>query len=432
MADEITFLGQTTFRNEMKRFGIKTDDRRKHMYILGKTGTGKTELMLNMALQDIKGGSGVGFIDPHGETAEKLLDFVPKERINDVIYFNPADTDFPIAFNVLEEVDSSRRYVVSSSLLGVFRKIWPEVWSSRIEYILENCILALLEYPNSTVLGIHRILADSDYRKKVIEKIKDPMVRAFWLQEFPRFTQSQELEAVATIENKISQIVYNPLIRNIIGQSKSKIDFKEMLQGKKILLANLARGKIGEDNSRVLGVFLITKLYLAILSQVDIKEEERNDYYLYIDEFQNFAAKVFVNILSEARKCKLNLILANQYLSQLDEITPQGKTTEARDAVFGNVGTLISFRLGAEDAQFLEREFLPEFSAQDFTNLPKYNIYLKLTVNGVAARPFSAITLPPPQKTEESNKEKIIKVARERYATPREIIEEKISRWTGA
>jgi len=431
MVQDITFLGQTTFRNEMKKFGMKSDDRRKHMYILGKTGTGKTELMLNLALQDIKRGSGLGFIDPYGEAAEKLLAFVPKERINDVIYFNPADTDFPIAFNVLEEVDSSKRYVVNSSLLGVFRKIWPEVWSSRIEYILGNCILALLEYPNSTVLGIHRILVDSDYRKKVIEKLKDPMVRAFWLEEFPRY-QGEDLEAVATLKNKISQIVYNPLIRNIIGQSKSKIDFKEVVDGKKILLANLARGKIGEDNSKVLGVFLITKLYLAIISRADIKQEERNDYYLYIDEFQNFATKIFVNILSEARKCKLNLILANQYISQLDEITAQGKVTEVRDAIFGNVGTFISFRLGAEDAQFLEREFLPEFSAQDFTNLPKFHIYLRLMVDGVATRPFSAITLPPPPEPKESNKEKIIKVSRERYATPREIIVEKLGRWTGA
>lgn len=431
MSQDITFLGETTFRNEMKRFGIKTDDRRRHIYILGKTGTGKTELLLNMAIQDINRGYGIAFLDPHGDTAERLLDFVPQKRVNDVLYFNPADLDFPIAFNVMEGVDISRRYLVSSSLLGVFRKIWTEVWSARVEYILENCILALLEYPNSTILGIHRILADPDYRKKVIEKITDPMVRAFWLQEFPRLTRSQELEAVAIIENKISQIVYNPLIRNIIGQTKPKINFRELLDGKKILLANLARGKIGEDNSKLLGVFLITKLYLTILSSIALSEEERKDYYLYLDEFQNFATGAFVNILSEARKYKLNLVLANQYLSQLDEITPAGKTTGIKDAIFGNVGTIVSFRLGAEDAEFLEREFLPEFSAQDFVNLTKFNIYLRLMVQGVATRPFSAITLPPPQKIEESNKEKIIKVTRERYATPRKIIEEKLGQWAG-
>ncbi len=429
MATDITFLGQTTFRNEMKKFGIKTDDRRRHIFILGKTGTGKTEFLLNTALQDINRGYGVGFFDPHGETAEKLLDFVPSERINDVLYFNPADLEFPLAFNIFEEVDDSKRNLVSSNLLAVFRKIWPEIWSARIEYILGNCILALLEYPNSTLLGIHRLLADPDYRKKVCEKITDPMVKTFWLQEFSRY-QGEDSEAVATLKNKISQIVFNPLIRNMVGQSKSKIDFKELVKGK-ILIANLARGKIGEDNSKLLGVFLITKLYLAILSRADIPEEERNDYYLYLDEFQNFSFKGFVNILSEARKYKLNLVLGNQYLSQLDEITPSGKITDVKDAIFGNIGTIISFRLGAEDGKFLEREFLPEFSANDFVNLEKFNTYLRLMVQGVAARPFSAQTLPPPQKPIVSNREKIIKVSRERYTTPRKIVEEKLGRWSG-
>lgn len=415
----------------MKRFGIKTDDRRRHIYILGKTGTGKTELMFNMVIQDIKRGYGVGFFDPHGETAEKLLDFVPQNRINDVLYFNPADLDFPIAFNVMENVDASYRHIVSSSLLGAFHKIWPAVWSARIEYILENCILALLEYPGSTLLGIQRILADPDYLKKVVEKITDPMVRAFWLHEFPRYTQSQELEAVAEIKNKISQIVYNPLVRNIIGQPQSKIDFREALDQNKILIANLSRGKIGEDNSKILSVFLTTKLYLSLLSRTDVPEEKRRDFYLYLDEFQNFATRGFVEMLSEARKYKLNLVIANQYLGQLEETNQKGVSYEVRDAVFGNVGTIICFRLGAEDAQFVEREFLPEFSAQDFVNLAKFNIYLKLIVNGAAARPFSAISLPPVQKTEESNKEKIIKVSRERYATPRKIVEEKLSRWAG-
>lgn len=431
MANEITFLGETTFRNERKKFGIKTDDRSRHIYIIGKTGTGKTELLFNIALQDIRRGHGICFIDPHGETAEKLLDFVPQRRINEVLYFNPGDLDFPIAFNVMEEVDDSRRNLVSSSLVGVFRKIWPEVWSTRVEYILENCILALFEYPNSTILGIHRILADEDYRKKVIEKIKDPLVKAFWVREFPRHTQSQELEALAVIKNKISQILYNPLIRNVIGQTKSKIDFRKIMDEKKIFIANLSRSKMGEDNSKILGVFLITKLYLAALSNATLPEEKRNDFYLHIDEFQNFAAKVFTNIFSEARKYRLNLILTNQYLGQLEEAAMVGKSNEVRDAIFGNVGTIICFRVGAEDAQFLEREFLPEFTAQDLINLPKYNIYLKLMVQGVVTRPFSAITLEPPQRTEDSNKEKIIKVSREGYGTPRKIIEEKLGHWAG-
>jgi len=432
MTNDITFLGQTTFRNELRRFGIKTDDRRRHIYIFGKTGTGKTESLFNMAVQDIKRGYGIGFFDPHGETAEKLLDFVSKERINDVFYFNPADFDFPIAFNVFEKVTAERRHLVSFYLLGIFRRIWSEIWSARLEYILGNCILALLEYQNSTLLGIHRILADPEYRKKVIEKVQDPMTKAFWLQEFPRYTQSQELEVVETIKNKMGQIVYNPLIRNIFGQVKSKIDFQEILDRKKILIANLSRAKLGEDNSKILGSFLFLKLYLVLLTRIDLPATEREDFYLYLDEFQNFVTKAFASILSEARKYKLNLILANQYLSQLEEVTALGKTSEVREAIFGNVGTIISFRLGAEDAQFIEREFSPEFTAQDFVNLTKYNIYLKLMVDGVASRPFSAITLPPLETPKESSKEKIIKVVRERYATPRKIIEEKLNHWVGA
>jgi type IV secretory pathway TraG/TraD family ATPase VirD4 len=431
MAQDITFIGQTTFRNEMKRFGIKTDDRRRHIYIVGKTGTGKTELLFNMAVQDIKRGYGMAFFDPHGETAERLLDFVSKKRINDVLYFNPADFDFPTAFNVFEKVPIERRHLVSSFLVGIFRRIWSDVWSSRIEYILGNCILALLEEPNSTILGIHRILTDPEYRKKVIEKLTDPMVKAFWLQEFPHYTQTQELDAVATIENKMGQIVYNPLIRNIFGQIKSKVSFQEILNQKKILIANLSRAKIGEDNSKILGSFLFLKLYLALLTRLGLPASQGEDFYLYLDEFQNFVSKAFASVLSEARKYKLNLILANQYLSQLEETTPSGKSREVSDAIFGNVGTIISFRLGAEDAQFIEREFSPEFTAQEFVNLTKYHIYLKLMVDGVVTRPFSAITFPPLETSKESFKEKIIKVVRERYATPRKIIEEKLSRWAG-
>lgn len=431
MPQEITFLGQTTFRNEMRRFGIKTDDRKRHIYIVGKTGTGKTELLFNMAVQDIKRGYGIGFFDPHGEIAEKLLDFVSKERINDIFYFNPADFDFPIAFNVFEKVQIERCHWVSSFLVDVFRRIWPEIWSARIEYILGNCILALMEYPNSTILGIHRILVDPEYRKKVIEKLTDPMVKTFWLQEFPHYSQSQELEAVATIKNKMGQIVYNPILRNIIGQMKSKIDFGEILDRKKILIANLARAKIGEENSKILGSFLFLKLYLALLARIDLPATERRDFYLYLDEFQNFVTKAFASILSEARKYKLNLNLAHQYLSQLEVTTPLGKSDEVKDAIFGNVGTIISFRLGAKDAQFIEREFSPEFTAADFVNLAKYNIYLKLMVDGVVTRPFSAITLPPLETPRDSSKEKIIKVVREKYATPRKNIEEKLGRWVG-
>jgi CxxC-x17-CxxC domain-containing protein len=392
---------------------------------------GKTEMMVNMAIQDIQQGRGIGFIDPHGEAAERLLDFVPAHRVNDVIYFNPADLDYPIAFNVMEKVGAEHRHLVAGGLMSVFKKIWPDVWSARMEYILNNSILALLEYPGSTLLGVNRILADPDYRKKVVDKVTDPVIKSFWVNEFARYTQRYEVEATAAIQNKVGQFISAPLIRNIIGQVKSKIDMRKAMDEGKILIANISKGRIGEDNSRLLGALLITKLQLSAMSRVDTPEEKRRDFYLYVDEFQNFATKSFINILSEARKYRLSLTLGNQYIGQLEEMTPTGKSSEVRDAIFGNVGTIVCFRIGAEDAEFLEREFLPEFEANDLVNLAKYNIYVKLMIDGIAGRPFSAETLPPFPKPEKSNREKIVKVSQERYAVPRTIIEEKISKWTG-
>jgi len=315
--------------------------------------------------------------------------------------------------------------------MGVFQKIWPDVWSARMEYILNNCILALLEYPGSTLLGVNRMLADPDYRKKVVDGVTDPVVKSFWLQEFARYTQRYEVEATAAIQNKVGQFISNPLIRNIIGQVKSKIDMRRLMDEGKILIANISKGRIGEDNSRLLGALVVTKLQLSAMSRVDTPEEKRRDFYLYVDEFQNFATEAFCNILSEARKYRLSLILGNQYLAQLDEMTAGGRSTMVRDAVFGNVGTIVSFRIGAEDAEYMEKEFVPEFLASDFVNLRKYNIYLKLMIDGLAGRPFSAETLSPAPKPAESYGEKIIKVSRERYSTSRDIIEEKIAKWTG-
>jgi CxxC-x17-CxxC domain-containing protein len=392
---------------------------------------GKTVLLENMAIQDILAGRGVGFIDPHGEAAEELLDYIPKSRINDVVYFDPSAIDFPIAFNVMEKVNPEHRHLVAAGLMGVFKKIWPDVWSARMEYILNNTILALLEYPNSTLLCVNRMLADPEYRKKVVEKITDPVVKSFWVNEFARYTQAYEVEATAAIQNKVGQFISNPLIRNIIGQTKSKIDMREIMDEGKILIANLSKGKIGEDNSRLLGALLITKLQLAAMSRVDIPEEKRRDFFLYVDEFQNFATEAFVSILSEARKYRLSLVLANQYIAQLEEMTPLGKSTRVRDAIFGNVGTIIVFRVGAEDAEFLEKEFQPEFTTQDLVNLEKYNICIKLMIDGIASSPFSAITLPKREKPQKSYKETIIRVSRERYGIKKEIIEEKIGKWAG-
>jgi CxxC-x17-CxxC domain-containing protein len=427
---DILFLGYTTFRQEYRKFGIKLDDRRRHLYILGKTGCGKSSLLLNMALQDILAGRGIGFLDPHGEAVETLLKLIPSWRVNDVVYFNPADIDFPISFNVMEKPSSPEyRHIVASSLLAVFKKIWPDVWSARMEYILHNTILALLEVPNSTILAINRMLADPDYRKKIVEKLKDPVVKSFWTKEFARYTQRYEIEATAAIQNKVGQFISNPLIRNIVGQVKTKLNMRKIMDEGKILLANLSKGKIGEENSNLLGALLVTTIQIAAMSRVDTPEEKRKDFFLYIDEFQNFATEAFATILSEARKYRLSLILAHQYLAQLDEMTPLGKSTKVRDAIFGNVGTMIVFRVGPEDALFLEKEFHPKVSAKDLVELPKYHAFVKLMVDGIATEPFSATFPPPPKIPEKTEAEKIIRLSREKYAAHRKIIEQKIEKW---
>jgi CxxC-x17-CxxC domain-containing protein len=423
MENNITVFGETNFRNERKRFGIKLDDRRRHIYTIGKTGMGKTELLANMTIQDIKAGHGLAVVDPHGEYVERMLDFIPKERLNDVVYFNPADLAHPIAFNVMEQVAPEFRHLVASGVMGVFKKIWVDVWSPRMEYILNNAILALLEVPETTLLGINRMFSDKDYRKSIVDQIKDPVVKSFWTQEYARYQQRYEVEATAAIQNKVGQFISASLVRNIIGQAHSTLDMRKVMDEGKILLINLSKGRIGEDNSRLLGALAVTKLQLAAMSRVDIPEAERKDFYLYVDEFQNFATESFANILSEARKYRLDLILAHQYIAQMDETV--------RDATFGNVGTLISFRVGAEDAEFLEKEFEPDFTAQDLVNLPKFNIYLKLMIDGVASRAFSSATLPPFEVPEKSFKDEIIKHSRETYGSTREKVEEMIASWSG-
>ncbi len=420
MAKEtITFFGKTTFRGEKKKFGIKDDDKRRHVYIIGKTGMGKTELLKNMIVQDILSGKGVGFIDPHGEAAEEILRFVPEERLKDVIYFNPSDIENPIAFNIMEDVSAEYRHLIAGGLMGVFKKIWPDVWSSRMEYILNNSILALLEVPGSTLLGVNRLLSDPEWREKIVNQIKDPIVKSFWVKEFARYTQRYEVEATAAIQNKIGQFISTPLIRNIIGQERSTIDIRQAMDEEKILIMNLSKGKIGEDNSRLLGALLVTKLQLAAMSRVDTVEYERKDFVLYIDEFQNFSTDSFANILSEARKYRLSLVLAHQYIAQMEE--------RVRDAVFGNVGTMITFRIGAEDAEFLEKEFSPEFFIEDMVNLPKQNIVVKLMINGITSRPFSAETLSPVTKQEQSFEKEIVEFSQEKYGNDRAAVEKKIS-----
>ena len=419
--DGIVAFAETNFRNQRRRFGIKTDDRRRHTYLIGKTGMGKSVTLENMIYQDIIAGNGVCVVDPHGDLAEKILSFVPSERINDVVYFNPGDTEYPIAFNVLEKVDREQRHLVASGLVGVFKKIWSDSWGPRLEYVLRNTILALLEFPDSTLLGIMRMLTDKTFRKKVVEKIEDPVVKSFWVEEYAKYPDRFQSEAIAPIQNKVGQFLSVALIRNIVGQVKSTINMRSIMDEKKILIVNLSKGRVGEDNAALLGAMMITKIQLAAMSRVDTPEEDRKDFYLYVDEFQNFSTESFADILSEARKYRLNLIIAHQYIEQLDDAV--------RAAVFGNVGTIINFRIGAADAHFLVREFEPHFLEQDLVNLPKFNVYMKLMIDGVASDPFSATTLPPIGMSY-ANEDKIITVSRERYARPRVIVEDKIRRWS--
>lgn len=423
MENDITYFGKTNFRGQERVFGIKRDDRRRHTYVIGKTGMGKTTLLSNMIIADINAGNGLAVVDPHGDLAEDILNYIPAHRINDVVYFNPADIDYPIAFNVMEHVDVKYRHLVASGLIGVFKKIWADSWGPRLEYLLRNTILGLLEYPDSTLLGVPRMLVDDDYRRKVVSKISDPVVKTFWTDEFTKYSKQFTVEAISPIQNKVGQFLSSALVRNIVSQPHSSIDMRDIMDNQKIFIINLSKGRIGEDYSALLGAMLITKIQLAAMERVDISEKERKDFYLYVDEFQNFATESFAGILSEARKYRLNLILAHQYIGQLEE--------KVRDAIFGNVGTLICFRVGAADAEFLEKEMEPVFMMNDLVNLAKYDMYLKLMIDGVSGDAFSATALPPIEQSGKSNAEKIIKVSRERYTRKREVVEDKVARWSG-
>ncbi len=425
---DITYFAKTNFRNSNNIFGIKRKDRRQHMYVLGKSGTGKSVLLSNLIVQNIQNGEGVCVVDPHGELVEEILHLIPEHRAKDVIYFNPADTDFHIGFNVIQLDDPKYKHLVASGLMGIFTKIWANAWSSRMEYILNNAILALLDTPGTTLLGIPRLLVDKDYRQMIIGNLKDPVVKAFWVHEYEQWREQFRNEAIAPIQNKVGQFLSTSIIRNVVGQPKSTIDIFNIMNEGKIFLVNVSKGRIGEDNSALLGGMIITKIQLAAMERVRIPEDERKDFYLYVDEFQNFATDSFANILSEARKYRLNLTVAHQYTAQLEN----KDGSKVRDAVFGNVGTMIIFRVGADDADFLEKEFEPEFTAQDLVNLPNFNIYLKLMIDGVSSRPFSATTLPPIKiDLSLGVKEKIIESSRRLYTRSREEVEGEISKWSG-
>ena len=420
---EISLFGLSNFRGRHLKFGIKRKDRGRHMYIVGQTGAGKSFLLQLLTLSDIYHDQGFAVVDPHGDFATDIMKYIPEHRLADVVYMNPADREFPLAFNPMEVTDPAMKDHISSELVGVLKRMF-ESWGPRLEYILRYTILALLDYPGATMLDITRMLNEKDFRKKVVREIADPVVKSFWVTEFASWNDKFASEAVAPVLNKVGAFVANPLVRNIVGQKKSAFNIRQIMDEGKILLVNLSRGQVGEDNAAILGALMVTKIQLAAMSRADMPLEQRRPFYLYVDEFQNFATDSFAVILSEARKYGLNLTVANQYIAQMPEVV--------RDAVFGNVGTMVSFRIGPGDSTVLGKYFEPVFEAIDLTKLHNQNIFISMIINGEKASPFSASTLRMPDPERDLTPQ-IIEYTRQRYASSREVVDADIrTRTAGA
>ena len=382
--DSIAFFARTNFRNERITFGIKRADRRAHMYVIGKTGTGKSTLMETLVTQDIAHGEGVALLDPHGDLAERVLHSIPDYRRKDLLYFDPMASE-PLGFNPLENVPPLRRPLAAAGLLEVFKKIWADSWGPRLEHILRNSLIALLDQPAATLGDILRLFADARFRRHVASGIQNPHVRAFWTEEYEGYPARFRAEAIAPIQNKVGAFVSNPIVHRIVGRDRDSFDVRRVMDDGRILIVDLAKGKIGEDAAALLGAMLVSKISLAALSRADLPESSRRDFYLYLDEFQNFTTLSLTSMLSELRKYRVNLILAHQYLAQLD--------LAIKSAILGNAGTIISFRVGMEDAEILAKEFYPVFAPVDLISLPNHQIYLRLMVDGRASQPFSADTV---------------------------------------
>jgi len=406
---EINFFARTEFKNKITTFGIKKPDRRRHIYMIGKTGTGKTTLIANMAINDMRNGEGLAVIDPHGDLCEILLNYIPSYRVNDCCYLNPADFEHPFRLNPLEVRTHEHAELVASGIVSIFHKLYHYSWGPRLEYILRNTLLTLTQVPDATLVQVPEILANAHYRKKVAEKLKDKVLKSFWENEFSQMSDRLRSEAISPILNKVGQFVSSPMIRNILKYPKSTIDLEKMMNEGKILLVNLSSGKLGEDNSALLGAMFISKLQLAAMARVNISEEKRKDFYLYVDEFQNFATESFIKILSEARKYRLDICVANQYIGQLEE--------RIQKAIFGNAGTLLSFIVGANDARSLSREFGQTYKEEDLVAMGKYQIITKLAIDDLTSTPFPAATMPLP-RCHNKNRQKVIRVSRERYTKP--------------
>jgi hypothetical protein len=416
-------IGEREGWGSTQRFGISPIDQRQHIYVIGKTGSGKTTLLRNMILQHIALGHGVGLIDPHGDLAEELLHHIPPNRADHLCYFNPGDLDFPIGLNLLANVEPDARHLVASGIVGAFKGIWRDSWGPRLEYILYNAVSALLDCRNATLLGVNRMLVDDAFRAKVIRQIKDPFIRSFWAEEYGGYDERFKREAIAPIQNKLGQFLLNPVVRNILGQVKAKVSIPFVMDNERIFIANLSKGRLGHDKANLLGSLLTTQFQLGAMARANRPESERRDFYLFIDEFQNFSTDAFASILAEARKYRLCLVLSHQYVDQL--------ALPIRQAVFGNVGTLIAFRIGHTDAEVMKTEFGNTFPASVLADLDRYEAVVKLLDDGSNLTPFRAKMLPP-LENRVGRKEKLIARSRERFATPRAIIDNKLNRWTAS
>jgi hypothetical protein len=413
-------IGERNGWGEPQSFGISAVDQRQHVYVIGKTGSGKTTLLRNLILQHIAFGHGVGLIDPHGDLAEDLLHHIPPHRADHLVYFNPGDLEFPVGLNLLANVAPDARHLVASGIVSAFKGIWRESWGPRLEYILHNAVSAMLDCQNATLLGVNRMLTDDKYRAQVIRQIKDPFIRAFWAEEYAGYDERFQREAIAPIQNKLGQFLLNPVIRNILGQVKTKVSIPFVMDNRRIFIANLSKGQLGHDKANLLGSLLTTQFQLGAMARANRPEDERRDFHLFIDEFQNFSTDAFASILAEARKYRLCLTLSHQYIDQL--------SLPVRQAVFGNVGTLIAFRIGYTDAEMLEKEFSKTFPASVLADLNRYEAMVKLLQDGANPEPFRARMLPP-LENRIGRKKKLIARSRERFSTPRPVVEERLNRW---
>jgi len=421
--DDCTLLARSDFRGDERIFGLRPDDRFRHLYVVGKAGTGKSTLLKTLIVQDMRQGHGLAVLDPHGDLYEELLDLIPLERIKDVVLLDPGDQDYPVSLNVLELPDPSQRSQVASALVDILKRSFEHSWGPRLEYILRNCILTLLEVPHATIMGIPRLLADEGYRAWTVAQIQDPVLRFFWEREFAAMLTNPRLvtEAISPVQNKVGQFLSSPLLRRILAQPRSTIRGQDILEGSQILLVNLSKGRIGEDSSSLLGAMIVANLHFATMRRVSQPQGERRPFFLYADEFQSFATSTFASILSEARKYRLGLVLAHQYTSQL----PEG----IRDAIFGNVGTLLSFAVGPDDARFLASQFAPALSAEDLLNLDRYHLAVRLLVDGTATPGFTAVGLPPVEERTGS-RERAIAASRARYARQAAVVDQRIRTWS--